>query len=266
MSAFFPWNVTPPTTEHHTQPTAALFLVYRFGILPGEHGTLSTMPGRNHGSTMSGTSYVRTCCRTRGHTSPDNGKRHTLHRGHHDGSTWHATIRQRFTPTTATTAAALIADHTAQKKPPRGRFRWGCFLLRVLFHNQVRVSRRFYYQAIGRLIRGREEACISAYYAVGVLECFADRTEDAIFRADFCRGCRLVILFYAAAGCACVGRKKTLALLGGCFYSFHFFICFGLRCKGTAKFRSTQTFPNFSCIFTQIFHRKHTFCKLRLCK
>ena len=37
-------------------------------------------------------------------------------------------------------------------------------------------------------------------------------------------------------------------------------------CKFTAIFRYTQTFTNFSPPNFQIFHRKLTFCKLRLCK
>ena len=194
-------EAAPDTTTTRTRP-ADFRTRPRFAVL--RHDTTETKNARHDGTAAH-------CQRSKFHTA-------TAHNG---------PIRPRFAPTTATTSTDRIAAHTAQKKPPHGHFRWGCFLLRGLFHNQVGVSRRFYYQALGRLIRGREEACISADDTVRIPECVADRTKNHVFRADFCRGCVLVILFYAAACCVSVGGNKTLPFLGGCFYSFHFFICFG---------------------------------------
>ena len=122
MSAFFHGNVTP---EHH-QPPMQSSGCNLFGRLPGEHGTLSTMPGRNHGqhvairhlttengirstaATHGSTSHHqnnattgRTSSRpdiTHGHTFPGSGYNH--HQNAHGSSSEHAHVSRPSTTET----------------------------------------------------------------------------------------------------------------------------------------------------------------------
>ena len=74
------------------------------------------------------TATVHTPGRTHELPTADTPPRYARHGPRWNGTDGHRCHRRtlpRFTHTTATTSAALIADNTAQKKPPRGRFRWG---------------------------------------------------------------------------------------------------------------------------------------------
>ena len=126
---------TSPPEHHHTATITAAHHTTTSAD-HAEHGHHQrTRPGRfrtsrpEHVMTSTRAAFHRT--RNRPHTAvlmatPSAAQLPTVRHGH---------ILPRFAPTTATTSAALIAAHTAQKKPPHGIFSGGgCFLFSYKFH------------------------------------------------------------------------------------------------------------------------------------
>ena len=129
VSAFFHGNVTP---EHH-QPPMQSSGCNLFGRLPGEHGTLSTMPCRNHGQPYHvgrpGSMGIRHRNNTRHHITPPHRQNfRTL---------------PRFTANTATTSATATAtrQQRPKKAPTRAFLMWGLLSIQLLFS---RFRRRFF--------------------------------------------------------------------------------------------------------------------------